>query len=322
MYVVSANFKRTPWATLSQLAEAVEAVDQLVHAERNFPVVSVATCNRVEWYGDSTDEVDSQQLVIAALTTVLGQPLAQISQQFFVAEGVDAIEHLHRVTAGLEAIARGESEVGGQVRRAYTNAIQANRVSPRLRRMFDDALRVNRDLRRLEPHQDTNLVSLAMDLVVDASVLKKLLVIGTGEFARTVHERMHQFGVHEQWNFSTSGRRIALAFPTHRVDSVNLLEVLAEVDVVIAASGAVAPVVTADMIDVLHREGRSTPILIDLALTQDIEYAIDEMQPVIRLEQLARSVTGTASDQDDKYVRMRAEMLAHRMNVPEAERAS
>lgn len=322
MYVVSANFKVSPWETLSRLSERVGIVEQRIHASGDVPVVTVATCNRVELYGDAASDAPSLARVIEVFSEVLDVPEAELYQQLFIAEGVDAIEHLHRMTSGLEAIARGESEVGGQVRKAYTNSIQAGRISPRLRRMFDDALRVNRDLRRLEPHADTNLVALSMELIPEAHKLRSLLVIGTGEFARIVHQRMHQFGVHEQWNYSTSGRRIALPFPSNRVDAESLLEVLAQVDIVMAATGAPEPVITRQMIEALRAGGHRVPLLVDLAVTQDIDLDIDSTHPVIRLEQLARNAASTASEQHDKYVRMRAELLAHRMQVSMAEQAS
>lgn len=315
MYVVSANFKVSPWEILNRLSERVPDVEARIHEHGSAPVVTVATCNRVELYGDAAADGPTLARIIEIFSDVLDVPEAELYQQLFVATGVDAIEHLHRMTAGLEAIAVGESEVGGQVRRAYTNSIQAGRISPRLRRAFDDALRVNRDLRRLEPHKDTNLVALSLDLIPNAHELKTLLVIGTGEFARVIHQRMHQFGVHEQWNFSTSGRRVTLPFPSHKVEAEDLLEVLGHVDIVIAATGADRPVITKDMIDALERAGHRVPVLVDLAVTQDIEFAIDATRPVIRLEQLARNSTTSASEAHDKYVRMRAELLAHRMAV-------
>ncbi|MHB0927487.1 MAG: glutamyl-tRNA reductase [Candidatus Nanopelagicales bacterium] len=322
MFVVSANFKVSQWELLNRLSERVGEMEQRLHADGSLPVVTVATCNRVEMYGDSAAGAASLARVIEIFSEVLDVPESELFQQLFVATGVDAIEHLHRMTSGLEAIAVGESEVGGQVRRAYTSSIQAGRISPRLRRAFDDALRVNRDLRRLEPHKDTNLVALALDLIPDTSSLHQLLVIGTGEFARTVHQRMHQFGVHEQWNFSTSGRRVSLPFPSHRVEAADLPAALGQVDIVIAATGAEKPVITRAMIDQLEAGGGRVPVLIDLAVTQDIDVAIDAKHPVIRLEQLARNMAASPSETHAKYVRMRAELLAHRMEVSEAGHAS
>ena len=315
MFVVSANHKVSDWQVLARLSERVSEIEARLHGQRPQPIVTVATCSRVELYGDTRDDAPSAEAVVEVLADVLEVPREQLEANLQVATGVDAIEHLHRMTAGLEAIAVGESEVGGQVRRAYTESIQAGRISPRLRRAFDDALRVNRDLRRLEPHQDTNLVALSLDLIPHAERLQKVLVIGTGEFARTVHQRMHQFGVHQHWNHSTSGRRIALPFPHERVDHDDLLHVIGQVDVVIAATGAEAPVVTRAMVDALREAGHAVPVLIDLAVTEDIERSIDEVHPVVRLEQLARQSAGSASDTHAKYVRLRAELLAHRMQV-------
>lgn len=313
MFVVSANHKVSPWDALARLSERVDELESRLHEGGARPVITLATCNRIELYGDDADPTSDVDHVVSVVAEVLGEPEHEVRNKLLVATGVDAIEHLHRTTSGLEAIAVGESEVGGQVRKAYTQSIQLGRISPRLRRAFDDALRVNRDLRRLEPQRDTNLVTLSLDLIPDAERLHRVLVIGTGEFASIVHQRMHQFGVHQHWNYSTSGRRIALPFPHHRVEADGLLDALASVDIVVAATGAEQPVITRSMIDRLQQEGRAVPVLVDLAVTQDIEYAVDEVQPVIRLEQLARRSADAVSDTHAKYVRMRAELLAHRM---------
>ena len=317
MFVVSANYKVSSWDVLARLAERVPDVEARIHADGDVPVVTVATCNRVELYGDSLAHAPSPERVLEIIAEVLDTPEGDLEDQLLVATGVDAIEHLHRMTSGLEAIAVGESEVGGQVRKAYTSSIQQGRISPTLRRAFDDALRVNRDLRRLEPHRDTNLVALSLDLIPDADRLSKVLVIGTGEFASIVHQRMHQFGVLEHWNHSTSGRRITLPFPSHRVESHELLETLAVVDIVIAATGADAPVITREMVEALEAGGHRVPRLVDLAVTQDIDPAIDQTHDVVRLEHLAEGAPSSISDAHAKYVRMRAELLAHRIEVSE-----
>ncbi len=317
MFVVSANHKVSSWDVLARLSERVPDVEARIHADGDVPIVTVATCNRVELYGDSAAHAPSLERVLEILAEVLDTTVSEVAPQVFVATGVDAIEHLHRMTSGLEAIAVGESEVGGQVRKAYTSSIQQGRISPTLRRAFDDALRVNRDLRRLEPHHDTNLVALSLDLIPDADRLSRVLVIGTGEFASIVHQRMHQFGVLEHWNHSTSGRRITLPFPSQRVESHELLDTLGLVDIVIAATGADAPVITREMIEVLQASGRRVPQLVDLAVTQDIDPSIDATHDVVRLEHLAHGAPSSASEAHAKYVRMRAELLAHRIEVSE-----
>ncbi len=322
MYVVSANHKVSSWETLARLSERVPEVEARIHADGDQPVVTIATCNRIEIYGDGAADAPTLARVIEIFSEVLDVPEAELFEQLFVATGVDAIEHLHRMTSGLESIAVGESEVGGQVRKAYTTSIQQGRISPRLRRAFDDALRVNRDLRRLEPHRDTNLVALSLDLIPDADRLERVLVIGTGEFASIVHQRMHQFGVLEHWNYSTSGRRITLPFPSHRVEPQDLVRTLGEVDIVIAATGATEPVITKAMLDELVATGARVPVLVDLAVTQDIDPAIDAEHTVVRLEHLARNRPSSASETHEKYVRMRAELLAHRMEVSSEAAAS
>lgn len=230
-----------------------------------------------------------------------------------VLDGVDAIEHLTRTTCGLEAIAVGEDEVGGQVRRAYSEAIKLQRVTPELRRVFDHALKINRDLRKIDELPDNDLVTLALDDV--HADIRSVLVIGTGVYAREVHQILHARGVTEHWNFSTSGRRVTLPFGSHRVTQSTLLDALTKVDLVIGATGASEPVVTAEHVRILQRTGHSVPMLIDLTLTEDIAHDVSALIPVTRLSDIASAHQVSAPLQAESYVRLQSQLLHHRMTA-------
>lgn len=306
MFVVSANFRRASWETLARVAEALPAVEAGLSGAH---FVSLSTCNRVELYVDGSD-TDSTR-VVQAIASAIGVSASEMAQDLTVLSGVDAIEHLTRTTCGLEAIAVGEDEVGGQVRRAYNEAIKCERVTPQLRRAFDHALKINRDLRKIDelPHND--LVTLALaDVHAD---IRRVLVIGTGIYARQVHQILHAGGVTDHWNFSTSGRRITLPFAVHRVTQSTLLDALSKVDVVIGSTGAAEPVVNAEHIRILQRTGHEVPMLIDLTLSEDIAHDVSALVKVIRLSDIATAHPVSAPAQAASYVRTQSQLLHHRM---------
>jgi glutamyl-tRNA reductase len=269
--------------------------------------VSLSTCNRVELY------VDGAEAELRRVTAALERVRPGVNSQLLVADGVSALEHLTRTTCGLEAIAVGEDEVGGQVRRAYNDAIRIGRVSPALRRAFDHALRTNRDLRKIDelPHND--LMSLALEDV--KSNVGSVLVIGTGQYARVVHQLLHARGVHTHWNYSTSGRRISLPFTSERVKDSTLLPTLSKVDLVVGATGAAHPVVTAEHVRILQRTGNSVPLMIDLTLNEDIAHDVSALTPVTRLGDIATAHPVSAPEQAAGYVRTQSQLLHHRMTA-------
>ena len=311
MFVVSANFRRTSWQTLARVADSLPALESRL-ADVHY--VSLSTCNRVELYVNSG--CTSAARVLESMTDVCsmhGKAAESLRSELMVLDGVDAIEHLIRTTCGLEAIAVGEDEVGGQVRRAYSDAIKHRRVTPELRRVFDHALKVNRDLRKIDelPHND--LVSLALDGV--RSDMTSVLVIGTGLYAREVHQILHARGVSNHWNYSTSGRRVALPFSSYKVTPSTLLDALTKVELVIGATGAAEPVVTAEHVRILQRTGHAVPMLIDLTLTEDIAQDVSLLAPVTRLSDIAAAHQVSAPVQAASYVRTQSQLLHHRMTV-------
>jgi len=311
VFVVSANFRRTSWQTLSRLADALPALEERL---TDVHFVSLSTCNRVELYVNSGCTTPDRLLSeMAEACSLPSESLPDFRAELMVLDGVDAIEHLTRTTCGLEAIAVGEDEVGGQVRRAYSEAIKLQRVTPELRRVFDHALKINRDLRKIDELPDNDLVTLALDDV--HADIRSVLVIGTGVYAREVHQILHARGVTEHWNFSTSGRRVTLPFGSHRVTQSTLLDALTKVDLVIGATGASEPVVTAEHVRILQRTGHSVPMLIDLTLTEDIAHDVSALTPVTRLSDIASAHQVSAPLQAESYVRLQSQLLHHRMTA-------
>lgn len=310
MFVVSANFKISPWSLLTQMSDVATEVAQ-ESAQNLDGLVALSTCNRVEFYGESANDLQA----IRAITTLCAEKLnvepETLFNQLLVLRDVEAIEHLTRTTCGLEAIAVGENEIGGQVRRAYTNAIRENRVTSSMRRIFDHALRVNKDLRKIDELPKNDLLTIALQKIDGESAIESALVIGTGEYARVVHELLHLRGVRNHFNYSTSGRRITLPFSAQKVKPQELISIMEKVDVVIAATGADTPVISQQHVENLAK----IPMFLDLTLGEDIAVDVSEVATVVRLEDLATASSHEATTAADHYVRTQAQLLAHKMNT-------
>ncbi len=103
--------------------------------------------------------------------------------------GGGAVRHLMRVTAGLDAMAVGESQVLGQVRRAYEAADGAGTVGPVLHRVMQAALSGARRARResgvdrLEHSVSSMAVALAGG-VFESLAGKVVVGIGAGEITK------------------------------------------------------------------------------------------------------------------------------------------
>src|SRR5256712_12785586 len=100
--------------------------------------VLLSTCNRTEFSLSEPDEA-VPDVVWAILSERLGGGRSA-SEYGYTQRDRDAVRHLYRVSAGLDAMILGESQIQGQVRDAWeTSKAQAG---PVLHRLFQSALLV------------------------------------------------------------------------------------------------------------------------------------------------------------------------------------
>ena len=106
--------------------------------------VLLETCNRTELYfsGDTLPLIHIQ--ILEVLREEMGRPFEFALYSYF---GRDALLHATRVTAGLESGIIGETEIQGQVKRAYQRRIQE--VKEPLHTFFQKSLKMGKEIRQL-----------------------------------------------------------------------------------------------------------------------------------------------------------------------------
>jgi glutamyl-tRNA reductase len=153
----------------------------------------LSTCNRCElyWSGDSDLEPWFRGFAEArgARSRV---PLHRY-------DGLDAVRHLFTVAAGLDSQILGETEILGQVRRAYDAARAAGTTTREMDLIFSAALAAGRRVRSetLLGRHPASVSSAAIDLVVErwgGIGARPVVVLGAGEAAEGVLRSLHEHG--------------------------------------------------------------------------------------------------------------------------------
>ena len=123
LLAIGISHKTAPVAMRERLAlterEAERFVRELVGREAVREAVAISTCNRTEVYLVVSDPVEAEAELLGMLAERGGIRPTELVDVVYSPRNCDAARHLFRVTSGLESMIVGESEVQGQVRRAY-----------------------------------------------------------------------------------------------------------------------------------------------------------------------------------------------------------
>jgi glutamyl-tRNA reductase len=236
-------------------------------------VVVLSTCNRFEVFGslgpDNALETAVEFLHKAGASGCMHQ-----------LTGREAAKRLYRIVCGLESMVLGESQIIGQVAGAYAAAQTARRAGPVMTALFQGAIRAGRRARR-----ETDIARSASSISAAAVRLAeetlgglaeaRVLVLGSGEMGRLTLRCLQEHGVSR---VDVAGRHLDKAAragrrwgaKAHLLGSLPCL--LESTDVVISATSAPRPPLTADMLRQAMRARADRPlIVVDIAVPRDVE---------------------------------------------------
>jgi glutamyl-tRNA reductase len=163
--------------------------------------VIVQTCNRVELFL-ALEKVDVEKIFeIWSNITELKELSFELAE---VDHDKDAINHLLRLTSGLESLVVGEDQILGQVKRAFEYSRQNCYIDSFIPLIFEHAIKVGSRIRTNTGLNkgSTSIGSMAVNLAegyFDDFQNKKVLLIGTGEgatlVAKSLKKRQVSFNV-------------------------------------------------------------------------------------------------------------------------------
>jgi glutamyl-tRNA reductase len=257
---------------------------EMLVALRDYPSVREAailsTCGRLEIYA----ELDDYETGVWQLKTFLtnfrhGATGYQLESYLYTLLGREAIEHLFRVSTGLDSMLIGEAEILGQVKDAYVQAQHANSLGKTLHRMFREALNAGKAARSQTRIGDesTSIATTAIQMAklrLGSLDGKSVVVIGAGKMGRNAVKRLRSEGAH---NLIVTNRTMARAQELiaevgfgHAVDMPGLDDALRAADVVITSTGASHFILTPENV-ATAMQGRPDRalVVVDIAVPRD-----------------------------------------------------
>ena len=247
----------------------------------------LATCNRVEVYGSAAGPIATEQIARWLAREDAG-PIEDASA-FYRYEGEECARHLFRVAAGLDSMVIGETDILGQVKKAYANARESRNVGPILHRLFQRAFRVAKQVRsRTEITRGAVSVgSVAVELAVKIFGDlrdRKVLILGAGETSERTARALSSRGVTDIRVSNRSLERAESLAGLVRGRAVSFHEwtfQCREIDILISSTSAEEPLLTPDILSPLIRERSDQPLfIIDIAVPRDVASEVNEMEGV------------------------------------------
>ena len=316
--VVGLSHRTAPVETRERLAFSEVTIPETLQRLRTAGLaeeaVILSTCNRVEIYAATVTPAPAvlsslQQFLLN--THALAEPL---EGAFYALVEPQSIEHLFRVACGLDSMVVGETEVLGQLKRAYDLALQHNHTGSRLNKAFQKAFNVAKQV-RTETNIQRGSVSVANVAVELAEKIfntlhgRHVMVIGAGDTSEKTARALLSRGAGALLvSNRTYDRAVALAgqLGGRAVSFHNWAREFEPIDIVISSTAAPDYVLDRVKLAPLMKARQNRPLLlIDIAVPRDIEpevnflenvylYNIDDLQAIaqdylkLRQDEIAR----------------------------------
>jgi glutamyl-tRNA reductase len=239
--------------------------------------VVINTCNRVEIY-TVTNKGDSTKEVVDLLVEHNGLDPQLVDKHTRHLQGLSAVEHLFHVAAGIDSQMVGETEILGQIKDAYADALARQATGNVLNRTFQKSFQA-----AAWAHTHTGIghgqvsvgniaVELAMRIFGDLAD-SRVLVLGTGEVGRKTAQAFASRGARNLTVASRTfenARALAKEIGGGAVEMSAALATLGRHDIIIGSSAVTVPLVNESELRTAAEERQGDPLfLIDLGLPRN-----------------------------------------------------
>lgn len=251
-------------ALLAALRTGVPGVEELV---------LLSTCNRTEIYAAGDRASATLLAECFAVERRIDDPIPWVHL-----DGQAAAKHLFRVACGLESAILGDAQIAGQVRAAHLAACAAGTSGSDLHRVFQAALQVSGRVRRATglARGEAGLGAAVTSVVRDLGPIRSALIIGAGDAARDVCLHLtKRLGIPLRIANRSAERaeELASSCGAEVVAWRDVQAVVADVDLVVAATSALVPLLTTSALEEAGRFRARPLAIIDVGVPRNTEPA-------------------------------------------------
>ena len=230
----------------------------------------------------------------------LRPPKAALNNELYTLAEPQSLHHLFKVACGLDSMVLGETEILGQLKKAYGLAFRHRHTGARLNKAFQRAFHVAKHIRTETNIQrgSVSVASVAVELaekIFSSLADREVLVIGAGETSEKTARALLSRGAHSIIVANRShDRAVALAneLGGRAVQFDDWAGEFEKIDIAISSTSAPHHILDPAKLEPLMKARQQRPLLlIDIAVPRDIDpevnflenvylYDIDDLQAI------------------------------------------
>lgn len=297
--VLSFSHKNTSLNLREKLSLSEDKADLLLKFILDSHIIKEAillsTCNRLELFMMANDAYEAFQLCFSKLSTLSNTNKDELEGRANTFEGYSAIHHIFLVASSLESLVVGETQISGQLKKAYRYALHCNYCSNNgLGIVIDFAFKCASVVRNETgiSKKPISIASVAVSSTKDLTLGKKeAVVVGIGEIGELTIK--HLLNLNFKVKLLNRNRQKALDFKNTLGnenlsvgDFDDLKNEINKIELLFSATSSEIPIITNDMIE-------NTPFkryFFDLAIPRDIEDLKDSSIAITTIDDLQNVV--------------------------------
>ena len=309
--VLSISFEKADAETRGKFSffdENIKGFVNDIHEQNLGDAFVVSTCNRTEIYTTTPNYL----LVAELYCKTIGVSLTDFMQYVNILKREEALNHLFRVSAGLESQIIGDFEIIGQIKNAYHRFKKEKQNSnPYLERAINSAIQISKRIKNETGISNgaTSVAYAAVHYILKNQTQisdKNILLLGVGEIGQNTVENLIKHVYQPKVKIANrsldKAEKIADKYQIPHIEFDHFQEELGKTDILIVATGAQNPI-----INKTHFPNGKETLVIDLSIPNNVEKNITENKNVslVDVDQLSQYITET--------------MLQRQNEIPKAE---
>lgn len=310
--VVGVNFRTAPVEIRERLSFVESDIPQAMRALQEqksiLENVIVSTCNRTEIYA-IVDQVHTGRYYIKQfLANWFNISIESFSSYLFIYENDGAVEHLFRVTAGIDSMVLGETQILGQVRKSFLEGQERGTTGTVFNQLFKQSITLAK-----RAHSETaigeNAVSVSYAAVELAKKIfgslknKHVVILGAGKMGELAIKNLHSNGAGKITVINRTLEKAQLLADQFDGQAKSMQELqcaLLEADILISSTGSTDFVIDLELMQFVERLRKGKPLfMVDIAVPRDLDprigdlssvflYDIDDLQGIVEANLVER----------------------------------